>query len=328
MTRGRLALTALGIGLSAVAIVALLRVVRAGDVAEHLRATRVGWVLAAMAVTLFGYVLRALRWRDLLSSQASLPLGRVFGPTIVGFLAINTLPARLGEFVRAYVLARLERLSTAGVLGTCAVERVLDLVFLALFWVVSLSFAPFPDWFRLSGYLTFGIGGVGAVALWVFHVRIRDAERFLNGALVSRLPTKFREGLRAAVPAFGEGLRSLSRPGVLARAGAWSLAMWLVNGSVFLLIGLAAGIHLPWWSGFLLAFVVCVAILLPSSPGFVGVMEAACVVGLSLLGVDGAIGLAFGILYHISQIVPLAVLGIVYALRAHLRPSDLAAETP
>jgi uncharacterized protein (TIRG00374 family) len=134
MTRARIALTALGLGLSVLAIVALLNAVQAGDVAQHLRATRVGWLAVGMVVTVFGYVLRAARWQVLLEPQASIPLGRVFGPTIVGFLAINTLPARLGEFVRAYVLAKLERLPTAGVLGSCAIERIFDLFFLAAFW--------------------------------------------------------------------------------------------------------------------------------------------------------------------------------------------------
>ncbi len=328
MTRARFALTALGIGLSVVAIAALLHAVRAGDVAEHLRRARYGWILAGMAVTVFGYVLRAARWRVLLEPQAAVPLGRVFGPTVIGFLAINTLPARLGEFVRAYVLARLERLPTAGVLGTCAIERIFDLVFLALFWVLSLLFAPFPEWFRISGYVTFGIGGVGAVALWLLHSRRQAAERFLEGGFVSRLPAVARDGLRRVVPAFGLGLTALSAPGVLFRAAIWSAAMWLVNGSVFLLIGLAVGAELPLWSAFLLSFVVCVAILLPSSPGFVGVMEAACVVGLSLVGVDRATGLAFGLLYHLTQILPLVILGSFFAIRAHLKPSDLTTEAP
>lgn len=327
MTRGRIALTALGLGLSALAIVALLKAVRAGDVADHLRETRLGWLLLGMLVTLFGYVLRAARWRELLAPEARLPLGRVFGPTIVGFLAINTLPARIGEFVRAYLLARLERLPTAHVLGTSAIERILDLLLLAIFWAASLAFAPFPEWFRVSGYITFGIGGLAAAAVWLLHARRHAAERFLDGDLVSRLPGRLRDGLRSTVPAFGDGLKSLSAPGVLAKSAGWSVAMWLVNGSVFLLAGLAAGLQLPWWSAFLLVFIVCVAILLPSSPGFVGVMEAACVVGLALLGVDQAKGLAFGILYHLTQIVPLIVVGTYYAFRMHLHPSDLATDS-
>lgn len=324
MTRGRLALTALGIALSVLAIVALLRAVRAADVAEHLRATRVEWLVAGVLVTAFGYVLRAYRWRALLAPQRELPVGRVFGPTVVGFLAINTLPARLGEFVRAYLLARFERMPTAGVLGSCALERVLDLGFLALFWALSLLFAPYPEWFRVSGYVTFGLGGLAAAGLWLFHARQGHAERLLDNGLFAWIPARLRVGLKDAIPAFGDGLTALGAPGVLPRAVAWSAGMWAVNGSVFLLVGYSAGLDLAWWSPFLLAFVVCVAILLPSSPGFVGVMEAACVVGLSLLGIDGASGLAFGILYHLTQILPLVLLGSVFALRAHLRPSDLA----
>lgn len=325
MTRGRLALTALGIALSVLAIVAMLRAVNAADVWVHLRATRVEWLLAGMAVTILGYVVRAYRWRVLLSPQREIPIGRVFGPTIVGFLAINTLPARIGEFVRAYLLARLERLPAAAVLGSCALERVLDLALLALFWVVLLFVAPFPEWFRVSGYVTFGAGGLAVLVLWLFQARGHHADRYLDSGPMAVLPMGVRNGIRTAIPAFGEGLRALGAPGVLAKSGAWSVAMWLCSALGFLAIGHAAGLDLPLWSPLLLVFVVCVAILLPSSPGFVGVMEAACVVALSLVGVDGARGLAYGILYHLSQILPLVVLGTYFAIRAHLRPADLAA---
>ncbi|HEU4724256.1 MAG TPA: lysylphosphatidylglycerol synthase transmembrane domain-containing protein [Candidatus Eisenbacteria bacterium] len=328
MTKGRLALTALGIALSVLAVLALLRAVRAADVAEHLRETRLEWLAAGVLVTAFGYVLRAYRWRALLHPQRDLPISRVFGPTVVGFLAINTLPARLGEFVRAYLLARLERLPTAGILGSCALERVLDLAFLAVFWAISLPFAPYPEWFRVSGYLTFGIGGLAVAALWLFHARRAHAERSLEDGLLARLPARLKGAIKGAIPSFAEALTALGAPGVLPRALAWSAAMWVVNASVFLLIGYAVGLTLPWWSPFLLVFVVCVAISLPSSPGFIGVMEAACVAGLTLLGVNGAEGLAFGLVYHLSQILPLVLLGSVYALRAHLKPADLAPENP
>jgi uncharacterized protein (TIRG00374 family) len=327
VTRGRLALTVLGIALSVLAIVALLRAVSAADVAEHLRATRLEWLAAGIVLTALGYIPRAYRWRALLAPQRDLPIGRVFGPTVVGFLAINTLPARLGEFVRAYLLARFERMATAGVLGSCALERVLDLGFLALFWALSLLFAPYPEWFRVSGYLTFGLGGLAAAGLWLFQARRGAAERVLDHAMLAFVPARVKTGMKGAIPAFGGALTALGAPGVLPRSLAWSAVMWLVNAIVFLLIGYAAGLELPLWSPFLLVFVVCVAISIPSSPGFVGVMEAACVVGLSLLGVDSARGLAFGILYHLSQILPLVLLGTFFAVRAHIRPSDLAPET-
>ena len=85
---------------------------------------------------------------------------------------------------------------------------------------------------------------------------------------LAALPDRWKTGIREAIPAFGEGLRALGAPGVLARSSAWSILMWLANAVGFLVIGYATGLDLPLWSPFLLAFVVCVAILLPSSPGF------------------------------------------------------------
>jgi hypothetical protein len=38
------------------------------------------------------------------------------------------------------------------------------------------------------------------------------------------------------------------------------------------------------------------------------------VVGLSLLGVETSRALAFGVLYHVTQIVPLVLIGGLYAL--------------
>ena len=80
---------------------------------------------------------------------------------------------------------------------------------------------------------------------------------------------------------------------------------------------------LPLWSPLLLSFVVCVAIMVPSSPGFIGVLEGSCVVGLSLLGVDASRALAYGVVYHLTQILPLVVLGGFYALQGRMGPKEL-----
>jgi uncharacterized membrane protein YbhN (UPF0104 family) len=99
--------------------------------------------------------------------------------------------------------------------------------------------------------------------------------------------------------------------------------MWVVTGAVFLLVGRSMGLSLPLWSPLPLSFIVCVAIMVPSSPGFIGVMEGSCVVALSLLGVDATRALAYGVLYHLTQIVPLVLIGGFYALRGRIGPGWL-----
>lgn len=327
MSRSRLWLTALGLLMSAVAVIALLRSIDAADAARRLAAANGWWFLASLAVTVLCYAVRAQRWGEILSPYGRRPTAaRLFSATMVGFLAINTLPARLGEFVRAYALARSERIPTATVLGSVAVERVLDLAMLGIFWSLSLLFAPYPPWFRWSGAITVLIAVAIPAALWAMH-RFGGWSWAEETSLLFRwLPSRPRRALVGAIPAFRDGLRALSHPRVLLRSGAGTVLLWILQGFGFLLIASSLGTRIPLWSPLLLTFVVSVGIMLPSSPGFVGVMEGACVVGLGLMGVGGAEGLAYGILYHASQLLPLIVLGSWYAVRGHVGAEVLKVE--
>ncbi|HXL15684.1 MAG TPA: lysylphosphatidylglycerol synthase transmembrane domain-containing protein [Methylomirabilota bacterium] len=322
MKRSRLLLAVLGIALSTAAVYVLLRQVGTRDLVRNIRGADPLWLAGACLLTVAGYWLRAARWGEILSPEAKVGQGRLFATTMVGFLAINTLPARLGELVRAYALARSERINTGTVLGSVVIERIFDLAALAGFWALSLLFAPYPSWFRWSGYVTIALSVAVTVGLSLLHASHYDAD-----SLASRLrrfvPKRLLEPIERPVASFAAGLRVLGKPSTIAVAGLLTLAMWIVTGSVFLLVGRSMGLSLPLWSPFLLSFVVCVAIMVPSSPGFIGVLEASCVAGLALLGVDASRALAYGVLYHLTQIVPLVLLGGFYAMRGRLGPGRL-----
>ena len=319
----RAALAALGLGLSIAAVVVLLRHVSAKELLRNIGRADPAWLLGACVVTVIGYFFRAWRWAEILSPEAKVPFGRVFAATMVGFLAINTLPARLGEFVRAYVLARSERLKTATVLGSVVIERVFDLAALGTFWALSLLFAPYPAWLKWSGYMTVALGLLTTIAIWLLHAG-HYAPISLGARLGAALPRRLSSLVSPPVSAFTSGLRAFGRPATLVRAGGLSTAMWIVNALVFLMVGTSMGLPLPLWAPRLLSFVVCVAILVPSSPGFVGVMEGSCVVGLSLVGIDPSRALAYGVLYHVTQLLPVVLLGGYYAVRGR-SVTDLAA---
>lgn len=318
MSRSRLLLLALGLALSAAAVFFLVRSIDLSQALQSLRHASPGWIAAGTLMMVGSYYLRALRWCELLSPRASPPVSRVFSAVMVGFLAINTLPARLGEVVRAYVLARREKIPTATVLGSLAVERILDLAMLGMFWAVTLLYAPVPEWFRWSGYITIAIGvAIGGVVWWLHATRGRSGS-WGRHPLLSRLPASFRTAIASAIPAFGAGLLVVGRPALLARATLLSIATWVTSGTVFLFVGQSLGVALPFWSIFLLTFVVCVGISVPASPGFLGVMEGACVLGLSLVGLSGPKALAFALIYHVTQLIPPLVLGTYFVLRQHL----------
>ncbi len=60
---------------------------------------------------------------------------------MVGYMA-NMLPARAGEFIRAYLLSKKERISFSSSFATIFIERLFDLIVLLLLIVWILLFMP------------------------------------------------------------------------------------------------------------------------------------------------------------------------------------------
>ena len=93
----------------------------------------------AIAVYFAAVYFRSLRWQYLLSPMKRLAVARLYPVVVVGYMANNLLPVRLGEVVRAYYLGEREKVSKVSSLATIAVERVFDgLTLLFLAAVVSL----------------------------------------------------------------------------------------------------------------------------------------------------------------------------------------------
>src|SRR3970282_2470226 len=74
------------------------------------------------------YVIRAYRWQFLLHPIGPNRFRTAFRPTVIGFAALGVLPARAGDVLRPYLLARQEGLTVSATLATIVMERVLDLI--------------------------------------------------------------------------------------------------------------------------------------------------------------------------------------------------------
>src|SRR5438874_4458007 len=73
------------------------------------RRARAGLLVLAIGATVLTYVLRAFRWQYLLAPIGHARFSTAFETTTIGFAASFLLPARAGEVLRPYLLARRER---------------------------------------------------------------------------------------------------------------------------------------------------------------------------------------------------------------------------
>jgi len=314
---------AAGIAISAVAVWFSMRDVDPSAVWSALRgADYVGFAIAVVA-TLFGFWLRALRWRSLIAVPRRLPLDSLFSATMIGFMANNVLPLRLGEFVRPWALARREGISRSTLFATVVVERAVDMITLLAILGIALIVHPISAATEAGRMVRAGAGVLVATcaALTVFVVAVERSPGVAHaavGILVRPLPERLRLRVTGMLAHFVEGL-GLFRD---VRRLTWVfLLSFLMFGVVVL--GLQAsmwalGIHLPWYAGLIMLVITAIGIMVPAAPGYIGTMNVACIAGLALLRVGKDYAVPFSWFYWASQWAPVTLVGLYYLQREGL----------
>src|SRR5688572_23965346 len=135
-----------GILISAVALYFAFRGRDWGEIFAHIRRANVALILLATAFSTFVFWIRAWRWRYILAPIADLPFHSRFAAVNIGFAANNLLPARVGEFLRAYSLTRMEpRVPIVSSFASLVMERLFDGVLVISFLFLSMALPSFPS---------------------------------------------------------------------------------------------------------------------------------------------------------------------------------------
>lgn len=312
-----------GLSVSALLLWWVFRGEDLGAIAAEVAAADPWWLLASVFVATSGYLLRAMRWRVLLTPlRPRTGLRARFAATAIGFMVNNLLPARAGEFVRAWSLARMEKMRTSACLSSLAVERLFDGITVVALLVVSLSLPGFRANPELAGErVGAAVAGflvvLAIVVLVVVLVLARpDAVRAAARPPASRLPGAAGDRALSILDGLIDGLGALRSPTLVARAAVWSLVFWLWHSASFRLGFRAFGIDAGYAEALFLNGITALAVALPSAPGFFGPFEAAVRAGLvEVLGFGENPALAFAVGYHITTFIPVTAIGLWYFWR-------------
>ena len=301
----RIGAWAIGLVISAAAVAVLATVIDVDATLRVLGRTDVGWLALTLLMVPAQIVLRAMRWRLLLPRR---PDGRrpatvgVMLVMLVGYLANLILPARLGEPVRAYLMARRESIGFARVLGSVLLERVIDLATLALVAVAAAIAIGAPDWLiRGTGV----VGGIGVVLVVLLAASaIPRAARLLGRIVGGRV-----RALTGALVSFGEGAGGGDRVSLLV-AIVMSTVTWFFVAATFWLLGRSLDLGIGPGGAMLIAAVTTLGTAIPSAPASIGTFELAAVVAAGALGIPGEQALALALLAHAVSTLPFVVAGV------------------
>ncbi|MBI4297066.1 MAG: flippase-like domain-containing protein [Chloroflexi bacterium] len=286
---------------------------------------------AAVAVYFVAVAFRTLRWRYLLVPLKKVPSGRLFPIVVIGYMANNLLPARLGEVVRAYIVGEKEGISKAAALATAIVERLFDGLALVILLLVLAPLVPLrgisAQWTSAGLVLALLLisGAIVVLLALLFLAALSSRAAQAMGRIGLRLvPRRFQGRVRELGILFYSGLEAMRMPGPLLAVVVLSFLVWLAEFSMYYLVALAFPLGRPFWEIAFGGTAANLAISVPSLPGGVGPFEVAFLGSLLHFGADRGLASAYIIVLHATVLLPVTVLGLAFLWRENLSLSRIA----
>lgn len=282
------------------------------------------WYVLAPLIYVAGLLARGIRCRTILRPHCDLPTATATNIVVIGYAANNLLPARMGELVRAYVLSRKADLTVSLSLAVTFLERILDGLAITMLLVVAGVFAPLPAWARdilwIAAFV-FLSGLAGVVLVMAARSFVIDVAR----SMTRRLPPHIAERLLSILDRAISSTDCLRSGAVAVKIALLSIAVWAIEGTMFLVILPAFGLPLnPLWAC-LAVSVTNLGILIPSTPGYIGPFHYFCMQAIMLFGVGEEAALGYAIMAHLLSYIPVTLWGIS-ALAAYGVDLGVAAE--
>lgn len=264
------------------------------------------YVLLSAVFLMLGIVFRATRWR-LVAGAGPLSHARFHRATTLGVLGNMLLPARLGEVVRVFTLAKLSGGGLARPLASAALDRLFDVMCLmvvagGLYFV--LPRAPLLDRWAAT-ILVLGLGLIGLLAIFA---KVRS----FGGLWLSQAAARWVQNWKVRPDLFFRELRQETR-GLLTgwKSPKLLAVVCLILALDILAIGAqirAFGLDVPFVSAILLWAFFAAVTMLPSAPGYIGVYQTAAIWALSFFSVSPSSAVALAIVVQATTLAVALIL--------------------
>lgn len=313
----------LGILISIVFLYLSFRKVELKEVIEALRDANYFYLFPTLIAIFFTFLFRVYRWRYLLLPTKKVGIASLFSATMIGFMANNILPARMGEVIKVYFLGRRENISKSLAFATVVLERIFDMLIILLFLAVILIISPFPDWVRKAGYFTTVVYLVTVTCLIGLKLQSGRVVGIIQRCLFF-LPKRISERIIALLWSFVEGLNVLGKLKYVLMVTFYSLLLWIVSGLTFYFVLFSFGINLPIYVSFFVMIITALGIAVPSAPGFIGNFQFFCITALAIFGVEKNIALSYSILIHVISFIPVTLIGVICLCKENISLAKLS----
>lgn len=276
-----------------------------GIIVENISKINFYLLLLSSLVYLSSVILRYIRWKVIYRNLFSVHKFNMFNETIIGYMANNLLPFRLGEIYRVNRIVKSEQINFMRVLSSIFTERFFDVF--ALLLILILSF-PFIDKFDLKLFQvqnTFVLFLLFISLLIIGVFILKKVNIFEN--LIKRILEIFKDLL-----SFFYECHSYKQYLIILSL---SITIWLVESIVYFIIADYFITDMSNTNLFIIILIVCsitnLSGIIPSLPGNIGNFEFFGTLAFLAMNISSATGATVIIIVHLVLFIPISILGFI-----------------
>lgn len=279
-------------------------------------------------IYVFSLYIRGVRWKYLLCLNEKLSVNEAFFAFTVGNTINSYLPARAGDFWRAYHLGNKIGESKMKLLGSIILERLIDGISILL-----ILFFAIVTYFRHRWVLNIAAVAaclfLGALAVIYIIFKFNKIEYIFKK--ISEIP--FLSGFTAQLNTisghlmkFMNGFEALNNPKCFFMAFFMSMLAWGFECLMTYMIILGFGVHYGISIALFTISFIALSTVIPSSSIFIGPYQYAYILALGIyhIGKEQALGTAF--IHQMSIMIIITVISVIYFMKGNTSLDEIQKE--
>lgn len=260
------------------------------------------WLFIFIICFYLSHYLRALRWKEIISPiKKDTSTRNLFASTMIGY-GVNCVVPRLGEVYRPSFLGKWEGISRSALFGTIVIERIIDLILLAVSVIISgflyegslYNDIPFLKTALIIGTISTFI----PIIIILLIIKYKEPFYKIIVNFVARFSIKFSQKLQHFFEMLTQGFSTIKSFKSFMIILAYSIAIMFIYGlnSLFAFYMLNV-FDVNYSIAFIVMSISAFGIVVPT-PNGTGSYHVLCILSITKLGYDKDFAAAYALFSH------------------------------
>ena len=287
------------------------------------------YIIPAIILCFACLFIRAIRLKYIISNVDNISLQNIYNVLLIGCMANNLLPMRIGEIVKCiYICKKSNSITFYTIISVSFIEKIYELYILLLLGLITIGIVVYNNVFINSNsiYYHFFISFIIFILI-VFTIFSITIVLFITNRtklvsiifrIISIIPNKYSNYIDNVIRIFILDMERLHLLKKIMNIFAISIIAWVLEIFIYIIVAYSFNIDI-YITSFITLFMIMTIVMvmsnlfgaIPSFAGSIGVFEIASQQTLLVFGIDKNLGMSYSLVLHLLiLILPINIVGL------------------